>query len=373
MQTTTEDPLFWLALARVPHLEPRLLCALVRRFGGAEGVFRAGPAALGEILPTQTAARRAISRGPDRRAAQPDLDWLAGPRHCLVRLFDEHYPALLREITDPPIVLFVNGDPATLAGLQVAVVGSRNPTPAGREIAHHFGVELARRGLVVTSGLALGIDAAAHRGALAGGGASIAVTGCGPERVYPTHHRRLAAQIAEAGAVVSEFPVGRPPRRDHFPRRNRIISGLCTATVVVEAAMRSGSLITARLAGEQGREVLAVPGSIHSPQSRGCHRLLRQGAKLTEGVDDILEEIGPLAAVALPAAERVQARSANSPLLHWMGPDPVSVDTLVRRSGLTAESVSSMLLAMELDGLVETCPGGTYIRTVRSSLTLPTS
>lgn len=295
--------------------------------------------------------------------------WLEAPGNHLVALDDPRYPDLLRQIPDPPPVLYVHGDPELLGNLQLAIVGSRNPSRGGLENARAFASHLAGAGLTITSGLALGIDAEAHRGALAAGGTTIAVTGTGLDRVYPARHHDLAHAIAEHGALVSEFPPGTPPRPAHFPQRNRIISGLALGTLVVEAARRSGSLVTARHALEQGREVFAIPGSIHNPLARGCHALIRQGAKLVETAEDILEELGALAGAAVP--EHATRTSPEPPasldpeyqrLLDALGHDPVSIDDLVRRSGLTAESVSSMLLILELQGYVAPEAGGRYAR-----------
>jgi DNA processing protein len=267
--------------------------------------------------------------------------------------------------------LHVLGDPVCVSALQIAVVGSRNPTPAGLELAHEFAAELARHGFTVTSGLAAGIDAAAHRGALAGGGTTIAVAGTGLDRVYPTRHRQLAAEIVRAGAVVSEFPLGSPPLPESFPRRNRIISGLSRGTLVVEAALQSGSLITARAALEQGREVFAIPGSIHNPCARGCHALIRAGAKLVEDIHDILEELGPVATGNDPSASRRSERSAtiipqlNEPLasvLRQIDYAPTSIDTLIERTGLSSERLSPILLELEMAGHISAAPGGTYTR-----------
>ena len=229
---------------------------------------------------------------PRRRRARRDERWLAGAGRSLVTWGSPGYPALLASIEDAPLTLFVEGDAGALALPQLAIVGSRNPTQIGRDTASQFAKHLAASGLAITSGLALGIDAAAHRGALLGPGRTIAVLGCGLDRIYPRENTELARQIVASGALVSDLPTGVPPLKQHFPRRNRIISGLSVGTLVVEAALQSGSLITARLAGEQGREVFAIPGSIHSPLSRGCHRLIRQGAKLVESVDDIFPELG---------------------------------------------------------------------------------
>jgi DNA processing protein len=298
-------------------------------------------------------------------------------RHVLLPE-DSAYPERLREINDAPPVLFVVGDPEVLSQPQLAIVGSRSATRGGLENAQAFAEYLAARGLVITSGLAAGIDAAAHRGALVAGGLSVAVAGTGPDRVYPAANRGLAGELVQEGAMVSEFPPGTSPRAVNFPRRNRIISGLSLGVLVVEAAPRSGSLITARLAMEQGREVFAIPGSIHNPLARGCHRLIRDGAKLVETADDILEEMAAHLSTAAPAG--VSTRGGPAPegdddsedgdyarLREAMGYDPVSLDVLVRRSGLTAEQLSSMLLLMELRGQVESLPGGRYMQVIKRS------
>ncbi|NHZ69869.1 MAG: DNA-protecting protein DprA, partial [Thermotogales bacterium] len=294
----------------------------------------------------------------------------------LLTCLDPGYPALLKEIPDPPALLFVHGDPDYLNQPQLAVVGSRNPSHDGAALAREFSAHLASSGLTITSGLATGIDGAAHQGALQAGGGTVAVTGTGLDRVYPAKHRQLAHQIAENGALVSEFPPGTLPLPENFPRRNRIISGLSLGTLVVEAALRSGSLITAHAALEQGREVFAIPGSIHNPLARGCHALIREGAKLVETGDHILEELASLVTLCLSQAnDGVTPKSAagisENPanldaeyfnLLDLMGYEPVSVDQLVQRSGLTPEQVSSMLLLLELENHVNSSPGGRYSR-----------
>jgi len=287
----------------------------------------------------------------------------------VLTLSDPDYPPLLRCITDAPTVLFLRGDPTCLSGALLAVVGSRHPTRPGEETARSFARALARQGLGVVSGLAVGIDAAAHRGALDAGGVTVAVAAHGPDSVYPPRHRELAERIAAGGALVSEFLPGTPPLREHFPRRNRVISGLSLGVLVVEAAVRSGSLITARLAGEQGREVFAIPGSIHNPMARGCHRLIRQGAKLVETVADLIEELGWREGPAAPSG-RVDDAPAPLPeldadyvtVLDAMGYDPATVDVLVQRTGLTPQALSSMLLSLELRGIVDPLPGSGYVR-----------
>lgn len=312
-------------------------------------------------------AAAAYLRNPDWHAVDSDLAWLNGgsDRHLLL-LDDARYPPHLKQIHDPPPLVFAYGDPEVLAKPQVAMVGSRNPSPPGERTAFEFAEALSRAGLAVTSGLALGIDAASHRGALAAGGTTIAVAGTGPDRVYPARHRDLAHQIVGKGAVISEFPPGTPVLRGNFPRRNRIISGLSLGVLVVEAAAQSGSLITARLALEQGREVFAIPGSIHNPLAKGCNALIRQGAKLVETVADILEELGGGWTNAAPVAERQEDGLTLSAdhlrLLKWVAYEPTSVDTLVAASGETPEAVASMLLLLELEGRVASSAGGFYHR-----------
>ena len=293
------------------------------------------------------------------RAVEGDLAWLQGAHRSLVPLTDPGYPERLKQIQNPPLALFVHGDAEALGRWQLAIVGSRSPTEGGRETARSFAGGLVEMGFAVTSGLARGIDGCAHEGALDGGGVTVAVSATGPDRVYPRSNSNLAARIVErGGAVVTEFPVGEAPLARNFPRRNRIISGLALGTLVVEAARKSGSLLTAQHAAEQGREVFAIPGSIHSPLARGCHRLIRQGAKLVECLDDIVEEFpwlgaAPAAADSAPRADPSPAPGDDaSRVLDAMGYDPVDVDRLIARTGLPAEGVSTSLLELELRGLV---------------------
>ncbi len=298
-------------------------------------------------------------------------EWLQDENHHLVRLGDNAYPQLLAGISDPPAQLYVDGDPEILHLPALALVGSRNPTTGGAQNAFEFARHLGATGFCIVSGLAQGIDAAGHRGALAAGAPTVAFLGHGIDRVYPAGNRELARDIARHGALVSEFPLGTAPNRALFPQRNRLISGLSLGTIVVEAARRSGSLITARLAAEQGREVFAIPGSIHNPLSRGCHQLIREGAKLVEAADDILTELAPLAGHLLQtidetaASDRLPAVEKDTDaeyvkLLQAIGHDPVSADELVERSGLTIDQVSSMLLILELEGKIEKLSGGRY-------------
>jgi DNA processing protein len=325
--------------------------------------------------PDEQAAWLARLRGPgkaDPAAIERDLAWLDAPGRSLITLDDPRYPPQLAEIPGAPPALFIAGDPAALLQPQVAIVGSRAGTGAGRETAFEFAARLAAHGFAITSGLAAGIDAAAHRGALAAGGVTIAVCGTGLDRVYPPEHDALAEEIAGSGALVSEFPTGTPPCAQHFPRRNRLMSGLARGVLVIEAAARSGSLITARLAGEQGREVMAVPGSIHNAYTRGCHRLIKDGAALVETVDDVLAALGvcTLFACANPAGEAPHARASPADrldsgaemLLNALGFGPADLDTLVNRTGLPAGSVASTLQLLELEGRVESLAGGRYSR-----------
>jgi DNA processing protein len=355
---------YWLALRRAPLIGSRRFGLLISRFGSPAGVLDADPAEWAEFgVPEKTID---YLRNPDWRAVASDLQWLTGSgRHCLT-LDDPRYPAPLREIADPPPLLFVEGDPAALSLRHVAVVGSRNPSSAGRKTAHELAQGLAASGFGVVSGLALGIDAASHRGALDVGGVTVAVAGTGPDQVYPRQHRALAQEISSRrGAVISEFLPGTEPAAGNFPRRNRIISGLSLGALVVEAAAQSGSLITARLALEQGREVFAVPGSIYSPLARGCNELIQQGAKLVMGVGDIVEEFGPAASSGPQARLPIPLPEADEPhwaLLKCIAYDPTSVDTLVAVTGESPESIASMLLLLELQGYVEAAPGGCYVR-----------
>jgi DNA processing protein len=295
-------------------------------------------------------------------------EWLQDPHHHLISRGDGSYPELLDQIPGPPKMLYVNGDPDVLHLPALAIVGSRNPTQAGARNAYEFARHLGSCGFCIVSGLAQGIDTAAHRGALDAGAATIAFLGHGIDRVYPAANRELAHLIARNGALVSEFPLGLQPRKELFPQRNRLISGVSLGTLVVEAARRSGSLITARLSSEQGREIFAIPGSIHNPLTRGCHQLIRQGAKLVETAEDIVDELAPLAghllqnAVesktndVLPAADKQEYEL----LRKFLGHDPVGIDELASNSGLTIEQVSSMLLILELEGVVESLSGGRY-------------
>ncbi|HET7202083.1 MAG TPA: DNA-processing protein DprA [Steroidobacteraceae bacterium] len=366
-----EDVTRWLTLARAPGLHAGQLagwCAQGRSplelLGDADACVELGLGA--------STVRSLIH--PDRAALERDRTWLdAAPGRRLVTWGTGHYPPLLAQIPDAPLVLFVEGDAAALSLPQLAIVGSRNPTALGRDTAVQFARHLGGAGFVITSGLALGIDAAAHRGALEAGARTVAVVGRGLDAVYPPENASLARRVLECGgAMVTDVPIGVGPLRHNFPRRNRILSGLAIGTLVVEAALQSGSLITARLAAEQGREVFAIPGSIHNAVARGCHRLLRQGAKLVETVDDIVDELAPILGdtsrfLPPPAASGADQEAAPLDkdyeiLLDALGFEPASLDAIVSRTGLETGAVASMLLILELDGRVQQQPGGRYSR-----------
>lgn len=359
----------YLALVQVKGLGTSRLARLFQHFNTLDALQAATAAKLESVLGRSwPGLHAAISGPPDECVIEQTLPWLEAQHHHLITWEDAAYPPLLREIPDPPVLLYVSGEPDYLCRPAIAIVGSRNPSPAGVEHAQRFGRALAESGFVIASGMALGVDAAAHRGALAVPAPTVAVVGTGLDQVYPASHRQLAGEIVAHGAMVSEFPLGTGPRPDHFPRRNRIISGLSMGVMVAEAAPQSGSLITARLALEQGREVFAIPGSIDSPQSKGCHMLLKSGAKLVETLADITEELGALSVFSAQTRSdesshcETRAPASCEPLLAAMGYEPASVDTLIERTGLTADVISSMLLQMELQQMVSQCSGGRYMR-----------
>jgi len=364
----SEELLAWVTLARAPALDAPTLGAALDLLGSPDAIIAASDAQRAHAgIPA--AARDFLESCGSPDAAE--RKWLNAERHYLLPFTDPRYPKLLRSSPDCPIALYVSGNIDALGDPQLAVVGSRNPTPQGRETAFAFAHYLAARGLAITSGLAQGIDTAAHRGALAAQGVTLAVLGSGIDVIYPRGNLDLTEDIKQQGALVSEFPLGTPPRRANFPQRNRIIAGLCLGTLVVEAARRSGSLITAREGAERGREVFAVPGSIHNPLSRGCHRLIKQGAKLAESPDDILGELNFSAFFANLAQETAAGAAKQDAagmdkehkiLLDALGFDPADLDTLVVRSGFKPEAVSSMMLILELEGHVQAAPGGRYSR-----------
>lgn len=354
----------WLRLLLSPGVGRDAARRLLAAFGSPQAVFAASTTARRAVVPPSLA--EALAAPPESWQAQCDATaaWLAGDAtRRVVTLGDALYPPALLHTADPPLLLFVHGRAELLAARDaLAIVGSRNPTAQGRDNARAFAAHFARAGWTVVSGLALGIDGAAHEGALEGGGGTVAVMGTGIDRVYPARHRDLAHRIARDGALVSEFPLGTPPLAGHFPQRNRIIAGLARGTLVVEAALESGSLITARLAAEAGREVFAIPGSIHSPQSRGCHALIKQGAKLVETADDVLGEFG--SARGVPTA--TPAPAPRDPVLDALGHDPATLDALAARTGWPAADLAARLLELELEGHVQRLPGGMYQRRERA-------
>jgi len=359
----------WLQLALAPGIGRSTFRRLLQQFGLPQAILAQPRAGLRTVLPPAAVAE--IDSDGVRSAVARALEWAAAPSHAIVTLADEGYPRALLEIADPPPLLYVAGRSALLNAPALAVVGSRNATAQGERNAESFARALSEAGLTITSGLALGIDAAAHRGGLAGSSSTIAVLGTGIDIVYPRRNAELAAAIAARGALVSELPLGTAPAAHNFPQRNRLIAGLSRGCLVVEAALASGSLITARAAADQGREVFAIPGSIHSPLSKGCHALIKSGAKLVESADDVLSELAGFVrprAKAPGQAERASpGASAESGLLAHMGHDPVDVDTLCSRARWSVEQVSSELLRLELDGRVTALPGGLYQRLERGT------
>ena len=363
--TDADEFAAWLRLLETPGIGRGTARRLLAACGSPEAVFSASPAVLRELvgphlvkalntLPPDFADRLHAARG-----------WLAGGAdRQLLTPGDAAFPPALLQTADPPLLLYLQGDASWLAKPSVAVVGSRHPTPQGAENARAFAAALGAQGWVVVSGLALGVDAAAHEGALESGAGTVAVVGTGLDRVYPARHRQLAHRIATQGVLVSEFAPGTPPLAENFPMRNRIIAGLSQGTLVVEAALQSGSLITARLANECGREVFAIPGSIHSPQSKGCHALLKQGAKLVETAHDITEELRGTSGTqaALPLDDPDNITEPADPLLDALGHDPVTLDALIARTGWSAPELSVRLMTLELEGRVSRLPGGLYQR-----------
>jgi len=344
----------------IAELTPTGFRKLLAALSTPENICIADQVTLSRVVPDDVAA--AIAHGPDPERLDAAALWLEDEANHVVTLADAAYPRLLLEITDPPPLLYVKGNPALLDHASLAVVGSRNATPQGRSNAEAFSRELSEGGFTIISGLALGIDAAAHTGGLAASSSSIAVVGTGLDIVYPARNRDLAHQLAAQGALVSEFALGTPALASNFPRRNRLISGLSRGCLVVEAALKSGSLITARYALEQGREVFAIPGSIHSSLSKGCHLLIKQGAKLVENSRDILEELGAAIHDRGTTITMNDEGAPDNPLLAALGFDPLDLDTLCQRSGLTPDTASAMLLTLELDGIVSRLPGGKFQR-----------
>jgi len=370
----------WVSLLRVSGVGPKTFQKLLLAFASPEAILNASNSSLKKIGISDSLANAITSY--DKNLTVPDVEWLeAEENHHIITLECDKYPALLKQINSPPPLLYVHGNLSILNDPQLAVVGSRNPTQGGKTTAYDFAHHLAKTGLCISSGLALGVDGIAHQGAVDANAPTIAVIATGIDRVYPAKHRQLAHDIVEKGAIISEFPIGVQAKPENFPRRNRIISGLSHGTLVIEAALQSGSLITARTSMEQGREVFAIPGSIHNPLARGCHQLIRQGAKLVETAEDILEEMAPLIELnniisqqlnVNPKTEQLglieSAESDGSldkdqqQLLELMGFDAVPIDALVERAKLPVEQVSAMLLMLELQNYVSSSGNGTYTR-----------
>jgi DNA processing protein len=374
----TDELRAWLRLSLTEGVGNETARQLLAAFGSPQAIFEQDAAALNAV--GNERLRRAIEAEPDELPAQlaRTLAWLAeGPDRCILTLGDTGYPPALLNITDPPLMLYLLGSlvPAGEAKVQfstlpcLAIVGSRNPTPQGHINAGQFAEALGAAGWCVVSGLALGVDGAAHQGALRAGAYTVAVVGTGLDRVYPRKHLELAHRIARRGLIISEFALGTPPLTGNFPRRNRLISGLSQGTLVIEAALQSGSLITARLAADQGKEVFAIPGSIHSQQSRGCHLLIKQGAKLVESAQDVLEELQPAGTRPLDLADDSQPQPSplpDDPLLRAMGFDACSLDALQARTGLATADLQAQLLALELQGELARLPGGQFVRLAQS-------
>lgn len=356
----------WVSLANISGVGSQTFYHLLKAFGNPENIYRASYKQLTEIVSAAIAAE--IQKGPAQTGIDTLTQWLASPNNHIVTLADAEYPKSLLEITDPPPFLYTKGNLALLNQPGIAIVGSRNASVQGEKNAEAFAHDLSAYGLCIVSGLALGIDGAAHRGALSANGATIAVVGTGLDIVYPAKHRDLAHQIAQQGLIISEFSLGTPSKPQNFPKRNRIISGLSLGCLVVEANLQSGSQITARLAAEQGREIFAIPGSIHSPMSKGCHQLIKQGAKLVDCLQDITEELKldtPNPRIALTVdGKSTTDDSENHLLLNTMGFEAISLEQLVAVSGLTVSAVSSMLMLLELEGKVANLAGGQYQRII---------
>ncbi|OGA73798.1 MAG: DNA protecting protein DprA [Betaproteobacteria bacterium RIFCSPLOWO2_12_FULL_65_14] len=358
----TPDPglASWLQLTLSPGIGAAALRAMLRQYGLPQEILKRKR---GELVAYATGeALAALDSQEVHDAVARALEWAAAPGHAIITLADDIYPRALLETADPPAVLYAVGRVELVRGPALAIVGSRNATAQGERNAESFAKALSEAGLTIVSGLALGIDAAAHRGGLAGPGSTIAVLGTGIDVVYPRRNAELATQIIARGLLLSEFALGTAPLAQNFPRRNRLISGLAQGCLVVEAAVASGSLITARSAADQGREVFAIPGSIHSPLSRGCHTLIKSGAKLVESADDVLAELSGFRPSGFASTTATRSEPREDGLLRHMGHDPVDVDSLCSRAGLSAEQVSSELLRLELDGRITSLPGGLYQR-----------
>ncbi|NBW60982.1 MAG: DNA-protecting protein DprA [Methylophilaceae bacterium] len=374
MRQVPQDCVYWLRMHEIQGLGRQTTYQLLKAFGSAEAIFAASHANLRKVVSDDIANQIKAETVSDQ--IKITLEWLAEPNNHLITLADEDYPRLLLETPDPPPILFAKGQLSCLQQPSIAIVGSRNPTAQGEKNAHDFAMLLAEFGFTIVSGLAIGIDAAAHRGALASNGKTIAVVGTGLDIVYPAKHRELAHEIIKQGLLISEFSLGTPSLPQNFVQRNRVISGLSMGCLVVEASLQSGSLITAKFATEQDRDVFAIPGSIHSPQSKGCHQLIKQGAKLVDAVQDIVHELKSehfVSLAAMPLKKNFIPAKNTSPeeiphadkaLLDLMSFEPVTVEYLLQHSGLTSDTLSSILISLELDNKIASMPGGRYQRIV---------
>lgn len=361
---TLVEKSLWVSLGNIRGIGSQTFCQLLKAFGDPERVYAASFSQLTEIVSEQIATE--ITKGVEQATLAPTLHWLSLTNNHLVTLADTQYPQALLEITDPPPFLYAKGNLALLNQPSIAIVGSRNASIQGEKNAEAFAQGLCQHGLCVVSGLALGIDGAAHRGALKENGATIAVVGTGLDIVYPAKHRDLAHQIIEKnGLIISEFPIGTPSKPQNFPKRNRIISGLSLGCLVVEANLQSGSQITARLSAEQGREVFAIPGSIHSPMAKGCHQLIKQGAKLVDDLRDIIDELGLEKISSQITQSAINNNASDNPNpLDLIGFEPTSLETIVHTSGMTVSEASAMLMMLELEGKVASLAGGLYQKLV---------
>ncbi len=363
ISTPTPELQAWLTLSFVPGVGPSNFIRLLQDIGSPEIILQSSIATLSRSVKAPLAQQIKQTQNPT--LLSQTCAWLQQPENHLLTLADSEYPQQLLQLPDPPPLLYLKGRRELLRSPAIAIVGSRNVTEQGNQNARLFARHLSDAGFCIVSGMASGIDRAAHEGGLAGQASSIAVVGTGLDRIYPARNRDLAHQLAQDGLTVSEFSLGIQPLAGNFPRRNRIISGLSLGCLVVEATLNSGSLVTARLAAEQGREVMAIPGSIHSPQSKGCHQLLKQGAKLVESAQDVLEEIGLPHSNNAPQTDNCPSRTTDGDdgyILEKMSFDPCSVDIICDRTGLTADKVCAILLKLELEGLVSCLPGARYQR-----------
>ena len=369
MNPTADSLRQWLALRKAPGIGSRRFLAILNHYQQISAAFEDG-----FKLPNFPTKARAYLRNPDWQQIDKDIHWAQQPGCAIICLTDPRYPELLKNIPDPPPLLYTKGNLNCFNDPLIAIVGSRRASKSGIQTAHDFAKEFAKYGISSSSGLALGIDSATHRGSLAGSGSTIAVLGSGIEQIYPKVNQKLAEAICDKGLLVSEHPPETPPHARHFPPRNRIISGLALGTLVVEASIKSGSLITARATMEQGREVFAIPSSIHNPMAKGCHQLIKEGAKLVETVYDVMSELKqPLSRFthepttdSSPPKEQEKSSAepeTQSELLQQLGFEPLSIDQLVAQTGNSVQQIQTELMDLELDGTVETLPGGLYLRT----------